>query len=162
MNEKESADRIILCRAKPREMTGVIGVISDMLVSKILSKYACSQGEMISTHLLVHQPERDRFVAYESLIMALCIGDAFLAVAPVHECMDDVTHVPCVIRRVFEELDPLVWNGHGKSVVKTNASNISGDTKKRHSRNIFSDGDDVWEECVQSVVRLIDHASVSL
>ena len=87
--------------------------------------------------------------------MALCIGDAFLKMAPVHECMDDVGHVPCIIRRMFEELDPLVWNGHGKPVVKTNASNISGDTKKRHSRNIFGDGDDIWEECVQSIVRLI-------
>ena len=56
---------------------------------------------------------------------------------------------------MFEELDPLVWNGHGKSVIKTNAANISRDTKKRHSRNIFGDGDDIWEECVQSIVRLI-------
>ena len=65
-----------------------------MLVSKISSKSARSQGEMISTHLLVHQPERDRFVAHESLIVALCIGDTFLAVAPVHECVDDIAHVP--------------------------------------------------------------------
>ena len=56
---------------------------------------------------------------------------------------------------MFEELDPLVWNGHGKSVIKTNAANISRDTKKRHSRNIFGDGDNIWEERVQSIVRLI-------
>jgi hypothetical protein len=110
---------------------------------------------MICTHLLVHHPERERFVAHESLIMALCIGDAFLAVAPVHECVDDIAHVPCIIRRVFEELDPLVWYGHGKSVIKTNAAHISRDTKKRHSRNIFGDGDNIWVECVQSVICLI-------
>ncbi len=138
----------------------VIGDNSDMLVSNILSKSACFQGETISTHLLVHQPERERFVAYESLVMALCIGNAFLAVAPVRECMDDVTQVPCIIRYVFEELDPLVRNSHGKSVVKTNAANISRGTKKRHSRDIFGDGDNIWEECVHSIVRLRDHTLV--
>ena len=127
---------------------GVIGLISDMFVSSILSKSACSRGEAIPTHLFVHQPKRERLVAYESLVVALCVRDAFLEVAPVYECMDNVSHVPCIIRDVFEELDPLVWNGHRKSVVKTNAANISRDTKKRHSRNIFGDGDNIWEECV--------------
>ncbi len=78
-------------------MMGVIWLMSDMLVSKILSESACFQGEMVSTHLLVHHPERDRFVAHESLVMTLCIGDTFLEVTPVYECMDDITHVPRII-----------------------------------------------------------------
>jgi hypothetical protein len=112
------------------------------------------KGRRVSTHLLVHQPERERFIAHQSLVMALCIGDTFLAIAPVRQCMDDITHVPRIILHVLEELDPLVRNCHGEAVVKTNAPDVRRGAKKRHPRHIFSDGDDIGEERMQSVVCL--------
>ncbi len=63
---------------------------------------------------------------------------------------------------MFEELDPLVWNSHGESVIKADATNISGDTKKRHSRYIFGDGDNVWEERMQNVVSLLRSYFISV
>ncbi len=127
-------------------MTGVDGLMSDMFVSIFLSKPVSFKGRRISTHLLVHQPKRERFIAYKSLVMALCVRDTFLTITSVRECVYDVAYLPCIILHVFEKFNPHIWNCHGKAVVKTNASDVCRNTKKRHPRHIFSNGDDIGEK----------------
>jgi len=152
---KTTTYRIILCKARPREITGVNWLESDMFVSVFTSKPVFFfKRRMISTHLLVHQPECKRFIAYKSLVMALSVRDALLKMAPVCERVGNVTHVPCVVLHVLEELDPLVRNRHGEAVVKADAPDVCRDTKKRHPRHIFGDGDDIGEEGMQDIVCL--------
>ena len=142
---------------------GVIGDMSDMFVSIFPLKPMFLQrtkGRGIFTHLLVHQPERDCLIADESLVMALCVRDASLTMAPVDQGMNDIGHVPCVILRMLQEFDPLVRNCHGEAVVKTNAPNMCRNTKKWHPRHIFSNGDDIWEERMQGIVRLKENSTM--
>ena len=113
-----------------------------------------TKGRRIFTHLFIHQPERERLVAYKSLVMTLCVRDTFFTIAPVYERMNNITHVPCVVLRMLEELDPLVGNRHGEAVVKTNAPGVCRDTKKWHPGHIFSNGNDIGEERVQGIVCL--------
>lgn len=64
---------IILCSAKPRSIMGVNGVRSDMKSS------ACQSRQLKKlTHLLVHEPECQRLVSYESLVVTLSICDTAL------------------------------------------------------------------------------------
>jgi hypothetical protein len=135
-------------------MMGVKGEMSDMFVSIFLSKPVFLKGRRISTHFLVHQPKRECFIAYKSLVMALCVRNTFLTITSVRERVYDVAHVPCIILRVFEEFDPHVRNCHGKAVVKPNAPYMCRNTKKRHPRHIFSNGDDIGEESMQGVICL--------
>ena len=86
--------------------------------------------------------------------MALCVRDTFLTMTPVDERMNNITHVPFVVLRMFEEFDPLVRDCHGEAVVKTNASDVCRDTKKRHPRHIFGNGDNIGEERMQGIVCL--------
>ena len=55
---------IILCSDRPRAMTGVIGVKSDMCVSGYLNRSFHQRLGFTLTHLLVHQPERNRLVTH--------------------------------------------------------------------------------------------------
>lgn len=86
--------------------------------------------------------------------MALRVRDTFLTITSVCECMYDVAHVPCVILLVLEEFDPLVRNCHGKAVVKTNAPGVCRNAKKWHPRHVFGNGNDIGEECMQSIICL--------
>ena len=86
--------------------------------------------------------------------MTLCVGDTFLKMAPVDERMNNITHVPCIILRMFEEFNPLVGNCHGEAVIKPKTPGVCRDAKKWHPGHIFSNGNDIGEECVQGVVCL--------
>jgi len=86
--------------------------------------------------------------------MTLCVRDAFLAIASVSECVNNITHIPCVILHMLEEFYPFIGNCHGEAVVKTDAPDVCRDTKKGHPRYIFSNGDDIGVERMQGIVRL--------
>jgi hypothetical protein len=133
---------------------GVNGLRSDMFVSIFLSKPVFLKGRKIPTHFLVHQPKRECFIAYKSLIMALCVRNTFLTITSVNERVYDVAHVPCIILRVLEEFDPHVRNCHGKAVVKPDAPCMRRNTKKWHPRHIFSNRDDIGEESMQGIICL--------
>lgn len=83
------------------------------------------QGAHVGVHLLVHQPEGETFIPNQSLerwvmffyypqrdkadcvatikskitylVMTFCIGYAFLSVAPVGQCVDNIAYVPVLI-----------------------------------------------------------------
>ncbi len=54
--------------------------------------------------------------------MGFGISDACLCIAAVGQRVHDVAHFPLVIRLLFQQLNPLVRNGHLQPVVKPNAS----------------------------------------
>ena len=59
------------------------------------------QVRHVGVHLLVHQPECNRLVAHERLIVALRVRDALFAVSPVGERVHDVREVPLVVALVL-------------------------------------------------------------
>lgn len=69
---------------------------------------------------LVEEPHRERLVPDQSLIVALCVADAFLQVSPIRQCVGQILHIPIVVWHLLEQFDPLVWYGHSHSVVKAN------------------------------------------
>ena len=55
-------------------------------------------------HLLVHQPEGDRLVADQRLVVALGVRDVLLAVPTVDQRPDHLLHVPIFVAAVLQEL----------------------------------------------------------
>ena len=48
------------------------------------------QSGHVRVHLLVHQPERDRLVADQRLIVRFAVGDGLLAPSSIGECVTDL------------------------------------------------------------------------
>ena len=103
-------------------------------------------------HLLVHKPESDGLVADERLIVGLAITDNLLLVAPVCEGVNDVSHLPLVVRHLLEELDPHVGGSHGKAVVKAETTLRDGTAEGRHARHVLGDGEAPRADRVDKVV----------
>mmetsp|Transcript_43995 Transcript_43995/g.71580 ORF Transcript_43995/g.71580 Transcript_43995/m.71580 type:complete len:239 (-) Transcript_43995:782-1498(-) len=66
--------------------------------------------------------------------------------------MCNVTHLPLIILKLLKVFDPLVRNGHCKSVVKPYASLRNGSAQSGHARHVFGNGDDIGVEGVEHVV----------
>jgi hypothetical protein len=108
----------------------------------LLDRQRTNAREEKLTHLLVHQPERQRLVSNEGLIVTFGVGDALLAVPSVDEGVDDVAHVPVVVALgLLEELDPHVGNGHRQSVVEPDAARGNVSAEGRHAGDVLGDGD---------------------
>lgn len=60
-------------------------------------------------HLLVHEPEGNRFIADERLVMTLGVCDVLLAIAPVHQRPRDLLHAPIFIFCLFQRLTAKRW-----------------------------------------------------
>mmetsp|Transcript_31485 Transcript_31485/g.82569 ORF Transcript_31485/g.82569 Transcript_31485/m.82569 type:complete len:509 (-) Transcript_31485:1316-2842(-) len=71
-----------------------------------------AHGAHVRVHLGVHEPERLGLVADDGLVVRLRVGDAGLLPAPVLQRVGDVAHVPIIVRRLLQELDPHVWERH--------------------------------------------------
>ena len=82
-------------------MTGVNSVRSDIFVSG-----GNQQGGrcfiLTRTHFFVHQPERNRLITDESLVVTLGIRNALLKVPAVREGVNNVTYLPLVVLLVFQ------------------------------------------------------------
>ena len=62
-------------------------------------------GRHVGVHLLVHQPEGQRLVPYQRLVVALRVRDALLPVPPVGQGVTDLPHLPVVVRNLFQMLE---------------------------------------------------------
>ena len=81
---------------------------------------------LVSTHLwvnlLIEKPHGDGFVTYNCLVVWLSIPYALLFPASVCHTVRQMAHVPVLIRGLFKQLDPKVWQKHAQSVVKTDTT----------------------------------------
>lgn len=106
------------------------------------------------THLLVHEPERKRLVTNERLIMTFGIRNTAFQVSTVREGVDDISHLPRIVRTFLQQFDEHVGNGHRQAVIETDTAFRDGATEGRHTADVFSDRDDVGVDLMQHVVGL--------
>lgn len=96
-------------------------------------------------HFFVAEPHHEGFVADQTvggldqgwkcgrraglrLVVALGIGDGFLAVATVGQGECEIAHVPLVVGLFFQPFDVHVWDGHGETVVEPDSAESVGET----------------------------------
>mmetsp|Transcript_56235 Transcript_56235/g.133544 ORF Transcript_56235/g.133544 Transcript_56235/m.133544 type:complete len:275 (+) Transcript_56235:703-1527(+) len=103
-------------------------------------------------HLLVHQPERHRLVADERLIVRLAVADHLLLVPAVGEGVDDVAHLPLVVRHLLEKLDPHVGGSHRETVVEAKPALRNRAAEGRHAGDVLRDRDAPGAQRVDEVV----------
>lgn len=72
--------------------------------STIPNEAGTRQGWHVRIHLFVHQPESNRFVAHEGLVVAFRVSQMFLSVTTVRQEMNNVPDAPVIIGHFFEEL----------------------------------------------------------
>lgn len=80
------------------------------------------------------------------LVMTLAVGNGLLAMASVGQSEADVAQVPVLVLLLFENLDPHIWDGHGKPVIESYASQGQWHAESRHARDIFSNRNALWVE----------------
>lgn len=64
--------------------------------------------------------------------MTLCIGDTFLSVAPVGQCVDDVAHVPVFILKLLQDLRRqrgLIENAYDRCVTERSICALTDNQK---------------------------------
>mmetsp|Transcript_10489 Transcript_10489/g.27988 ORF Transcript_10489/g.27988 Transcript_10489/m.27988 type:complete len:478 (-) Transcript_10489:99-1532(-) len=103
-------------------------------------------------HLRVHQPEGHRLVADDRLVVRLAVRDDLLLVAPIRERVDDVPHVPGLVRALLQQLDPHVRDGHGQTVVEAEAAVLHGPAQRGHAADVLADGHGLRHKRVDEVV----------
>ena len=91
--------RMSLCNAIPREITGVISVRSDILVSvQEVSDAIPTVGVVnLLAHLFIHEPKGECLVSDQSLIVALGIGNTLLSPAAVLKSPANILHIPILV-----------------------------------------------------------------
>src|SRR6478609_1246583 len=134
-------------------MTGVRGDRVDMLVY-ISASHRCIMSVLSPTRLcmLVAESETSQRSINLRLVVALSIGDSLFAVSTVGKCMADVANIPFIILEFLQNLDPHIRNGHGKAVVESNATKRKWQAECWHTRDILSNGNDLWVEFMQHFV----------
>lgn len=107
----------------------------------------------VGVHLSVAEPEHERLVTDERLVVALCVCNRLLHVPAVGEGVDKVTYVPIRVVELLEPLDVQVRNGHGKTIVKSKSAERDRNAQAGHSRNVLGDRDCRWEDPVNHLIR---------
>jgi len=87
----------------------------------------------VRVHLGVHQPEGDRLVAYQGLVVALAVSNGRLPPTTILQSVNNIPYVPILVFHCLQDPYPLVGNGHGQSVVKAAAALLHGPAQCRHA-----------------------------
>lgn len=94
------------------------------------------------THLPIHQPERQRLISHERLIVTLRVRDALLSVPPVDQSVNNVSDVPLRVGLgLFEQLDPHVGDSHREAVVEADASFGDRNAEGGHAGDVLGNAD---------------------
>mmetsp|Transcript_84829 Transcript_84829/g.262614 ORF Transcript_84829/g.262614 Transcript_84829/m.262614 type:complete len:319 (-) Transcript_84829:497-1453(-) len=105
-------------------------------------------------HLGVHEPERDRLVADDGLVVGLCVGNASLILAAVLQLAGDPLHAPgLVARALLQDLDPHVGDGHGQPGVEPKAALLDGERDGGHAADVLGYGGRRRQRGLDDVVR---------
>ena len=160
----------VITFAREVDPLGVTELITHKVEIALTSQTLCEQANHFvkshtSCHLGVHllalsqagvdigveEPHGDCLIAYDSLVMRFGIADALLFPAPISHAMRQVAHIPHLIRRVLEQLDPEVRQEHAQSIVETNATVLDCPAESWHPRDIFCDCDRVWHQLLDEL-----------
>ena len=104
-------------------------------------------------HLGAHQPEGDRLVPDQRLVVTLGVSHRLLGVPAVAERVDELGHLPVLVADVFQVPDPEVRQAHPEPVVKADAAVVHPPAQSRHPRHVLSDGDGRRDELMRELVR---------
>mmetsp|Transcript_24606 Transcript_24606/g.76616 ORF Transcript_24606/g.76616 Transcript_24606/m.76616 type:complete len:642 (+) Transcript_24606:455-2380(+) len=104
-------------------------------------------------HLCVHEPEGDRLVADNRLVVGLDVRDDLLLPTAVGQRVGDVAHVPAVVGALLQELDEHVGDGHGQAVVEAEAAVLDRPAERGHAAHVLAHGDGAGNHAVDQVVR---------
>mmetsp|Transcript_78471 Transcript_78471/g.202067 ORF Transcript_78471/g.202067 Transcript_78471/m.202067 type:complete len:423 (-) Transcript_78471:401-1669(-) len=103
-------------------------------------------------HLRVHQPEGDGLVADDGLVVRLNVADHLLLIPPVRERVDDVPHVPALVRLLLQHLDEHVRDGHRKAVVEAEAAILHGPAQRGHAADVLANCHCARHDVVDEIV----------
>ena len=73
-------------------------------------------------HVLIDQPENDRLVANQRLIVRFGIPYGFLIGPLGSQFMVDLLHVPLLVGTLLDCLDPVIGGAHGQPVTEPDTS----------------------------------------
>ena len=106
----------------------------------------------VPVHFLVHQPERDRLVADQRLVVALGIADVLFAESAIHQRVINLAQVPVFVGFFFEQLDPVIGHAHRQAIIETEPAFVDRPRHADHAADIFGDGDRVGLDVVDELL----------
>ena len=128
------------------------------------------EGAHAVVHLGIHEPERDRLITHDGLIVRFGVPDALLGVSAVAQRGDDVVHAPVLILqpgfpRRLECSDPEVGDGHREPSVEPDAALLHRSAQRGHPGHVLGDDLDSGVALVKHIVghhEVIDRGNVGL
>ena len=91
-------------------------------------------------HLLIHQPEYQRLVPHQSLVMALRVTYGLLVRAFVRQFPPDFAHAPLLVTLFLQPFYPVVCYAHSHPEIEAQAARGERGSKSRHSAHVLRDG----------------------
>ena len=95
-------------------------------------------------HFLVTQPEHQRFVAYQRLIMGFAVANDLFLWSANGQLVVDLIQIPVFVRGFLQKPDPHIRLAHSQTVVKADAPLGDRNTHTGHGRHILSDQNGIF------------------
>ena len=103
-------------------------------------------------HIGIDQPENNRLVADECLVMTLAITDGFLVGAAVFHFPEESTRFPILVLFFLNQFYPIVGNVHRHAVVEAISALIELHGQPRHPTDFLGNGERMGTNLVNQQV----------
>ena len=94
----------------------------------------------VPVHVGINQAEDDGLVAHQCLVVAFAVRDGLFILAAVGHLPEQAGRFPVFIATFLDNLNPVIRNVHGHTVVETVPSVFERSSQSRHTRYFLSNG----------------------
>ena len=107
----------------------------------------------VPIHIGVNQPEDNRLIADESLVVAFGVRDGFFVCAAIGHFPENRRRFPIFVALFFDQLDPEIGDVHSQAIIETEAAVLELTCEAGHTADIFGDSDGVGLDLVNHFIR---------
>ena len=107
----------------------------------------------VPIHIGINQPEDNRLIADESLVVTFGIRDGFFVCAAISHLPENRRRFPIFVALFLDQLDPEIRDVHSQPVIESEAAVLELTCEAGHTADIFGNRDGVGLDFVNHFVR---------
>ena len=106
----------------------------------------------VPIHIGINQPEDNRLIANESLVVTFGVRDGFFVCAAISHLPENSRRFPIFVALFFDQLDPEIGDVHSQPVIEPEAAVLELTCETGHAADIFGNRDGVGLDFVNHFV----------
>ena len=106
----------------------------------------------VPVHLLIRQPEHDRFIPHQRLIMRFTVADGLFTGAPGRQFIPHLPDIPVLVLDLGNRPDPIIRQSHAEPIIKAHAAFPNRQAHSRHAAHILRDCHRVLTETMHQII----------